>query len=427
MDSLPDAILQYILSHLSNARDVASCNCVSHRFHHSTPFIHSLYFPRNAFDFDAASPASSSSSDTIINNMIAAAARLESLIVYSSFSAAALKSWVSLTSTSLRRLELRMDSLSDKGNAAAAATEAMSKLECIDCVKGLEELKLWGVLMTQFPNWTGFFGLRTLEIVGARLKDEAVSEAIKACPNLRVLALLGCDGIRSVSIELLQLEQCRLDFYGQGNAFLSLNCPMLHLLEVQGCSWIQVNPNHRLTNLTIANNGGRVYKVDFGKLNGLEFLSIRGIQWCWDAVSSILQCASEVKHLVMKIEFTGDFDVLQSFPQVDLVDFFNTHSKLERFEIHGAMFAALCQKYSLKSVDSRFTIPCLEEVVVTVRSPLNAEQKISTLESLLRYGKKLKRLSIKILQMKNSHSSTDEFFEEVCKFRSVNAHIVRIE
>ncbi|KAK9135015.1 hypothetical protein Syun_014345 [Stephania yunnanensis] len=392
MDSLPDAILQYILSHLSNARDVASCNCVSHRFHHSTPFIHSLYFPRNAFDFDAASPASSSS-NTTIHNMIAAAARLESLIVYSSFSAAALKSWVSLTSTSLRRLELRMDSLSDKGNAAAAATEAMLKLECIDCVKGLEELKLWGVLMTQFPNWTGFFGLRTLEIVGARLKDEAVSEAIKACPNLRVLALLGCDGIRSVSIELLQLEQCRLDFYGQGNAFLSLNCPMLHLLEVQGCSWIQVNPNHRLTNLTIANNGGRVYKVDFGKLNGLEFLSIRGIQWCWDAVSSILQCASEVKHLVMKIEFTGDFDVLQSFPQVD----------------------------------SRFTIPCLEEVVVTVRSPLNAEQKISTLESLLRYGKKLKRLSIKILQMKNSHSSADEFFEEVCKFRSGNANIVRIE
>ncbi|KAK9110268.1 hypothetical protein Sjap_018328 [Stephania japonica] len=424
MESLPDAVLQYILSHLSNARDVASCNCVSHRFHRSTPFIHSLYFPRNAFD----DTSPSNPSTPIILNMISSAARLDSLIVYSSFSAAALSSWLSLpSSSSLRRLELRMDSLLDKGNAQLAASEAMSKLQCIDCLKGLEELKLWGVLMTQFPNWTAFLGLRTLEIVGARFKDEALLEAIKACPNLRLLALLGCDGIRSLSIELLQLEQCRLDFYGQGNCFLSLNCPMLHLLEVQGCSWIQVNPNHRLTNLTIANNGGRVYKVDLGKLNGLEFLSIRGIQWCWDAISSILQSASEVKQLVMKIEFTGDFDVLQSFPQVDLVDFFNAHSKLERFEIHGAMFAALCQKNSLKRVDSRFTIPCLEEAVVTVRSPLNAEQKISTLESLLRYGKKLKRLSIKILQMKNSHSSTDEFFEEVCKFRSMNANIVRIE
>ena len=64
----------------------------------------------------------------------------------------------------------------------------------------------------------------------------------------------------------------------------------------------------------------------------------------------MLDCASEVKRLVMKIEFTGDFDRLLPFPPVDLVQFFNTHLKLRVFEIHGAMFAALCQKDSLQSV-----------------------------------------------------------------------------
>ena len=72
-------------------------------------------------------------------------------------------------------------------------------------------------------------------------------------------------------------------------------------------------------------------------------------------------------------------------------------------------------------------IPCLEEVVITVRSPLNAEQKISTLESLLKYGKNLKAMVIKILQMKSSHSSADDFFEDVCKFTYQNHKIVRIE
>lgn len=78
-------------------------------------------------------------------------------------------------------------------------------------------------------------------------------------------------------------------------------------------------------------------------------------------------------------------------------------------------------------VDKGFVIPCLEEVVVTVRSPLNAEQKMSTLESFLKYGKNLKTMVIKILQMKSSHSSADDFFDEICRFRYVNRKIVRIE
>ena len=95
---------------------------------------------------------------------------------------------------------------------------------------------------------------------------------------------------------------------------------------------------------------GRVYIVDFGKLVALESLSMRGVQWCWNAISTMLQLASEVKHLYMKVEFTGDFDALLPFPEVDLVDFFNSHPKLLTFDIHGAMFAALCQKNSLKNV-----------------------------------------------------------------------------
>jgi hypothetical protein len=78
-------------------------------------------------------------------------------------------------------------------------------------------------------------------------------------------------------------------------------------------------------------------------------------------------------------------------------------------------------------VDSGFIIPCLEELVVAVRSPLNAEQKMSTLESFLKYGKNLKTMAIKILQMKSSHSSADDFFEEVCRFTYMNRKIVRIE
>lgn len=74
-----------------------------------------------------------------------------------------------------------------------------------------------------------------------------------------------------------------------------------------------------------------------------------------------------------------------------------------------------------------FQIPCLEKVVVTVRSPLNAEQKMSTLDSLVKYANNLSKLSIKILQMKSSHSSADDFFEDICRFRYMNRKIVSIE
>lgn len=104
--------------------------------------------------------------------------------------------------------------------------------------------------------------------------------------------------------------------------------------------------------LVMTNVPGRVYMVDFGTLPSLEFLEIRGVQWCWDAISRMLHWASEVKHLYMKVEFTGDFEALLPFPEIDFVDFFNSHPNLQKFDIHGAMFAALCQRNSLKNVNS---------------------------------------------------------------------------
>ncbi|PKA65647.1 F-box protein [Apostasia shenzhenica] len=412
MDVVPDVIIQQILSHLRNARDIASCSCVSKQWNESIPFIPSLYFPRNSFN-------SVSEADSTIGRMISLIIHLEELVVYCPFSASSLSSWLSLRSGSLRVLELRMDASSDKFSG--------SRVDCIGAAYGLEDLKLWGVSFTKPPNWGVFQRLKTMEIIGAALGHEALKDAIKACPNLTDLALLGCDGVSSVSIELELLERCRLDFLGPGNSTLSVSSPRLRVLEVQGFSWIHVNKNHKLRSLCIAKNTGRLHKVETGKLVDLEVLSLRGVQWSWSAIHSILLCASDVQHLEMKVEFCGDFDTLQPFPEIDLVEFFNNHPKLETFEIHGAMFAALCQKNSLKKLDSSFVIPKLKEVLITVRSPLNAEQKLNSLESLVDFSINLQKMVIRISQMKNCHETADEFFEEICRFKHLNNDIVHIE
>jgi hypothetical protein len=78
-------------------------------------------------------------------------------------------------------------------------------------------------------------------------------------------------------------------------------------------------------------------------------------------------------------------------------------------------------------VNSNFMIPNLEEVSVIVRSALNAEQKLNTLESLLTHSPKLRRMVIRISQMKNCNEAADDFFEEVCKFQLMNQGVVRVE
>lgn len=95
---------------------------------------------------------------------------------------------------------------------------------------------------------------------------------------------------------------------------------------------------------------GRVYNVEMGKLAEVQSLYLRGIQWSWGAISSVLQYASDVTHLTMKVEFCGNSETLLPFPEVDLVNFFNSHPKLLKFDIHGAMFASFCQKNSLAKV-----------------------------------------------------------------------------
>ncbi|XP_020573278.1 F-box protein At1g10780 [Phalaenopsis equestris] len=419
MDMLPDAIIQQILSHISNARDVAACSCVSKRWKDCVPYSPSLYFPRNAFH-------SVSDADSTISRIISIVVHLEELVVYCPFSAPSLASWISLHNSSLRILELRMDSAVDKFFGGRAEGSG-GRVDCIGAAHNLETLKLWGVSLTKSPSWGVFKRLKTLEIIGAALCDDALKDAIKACPNLTDLALLACDGVTTVSIELEWLERCRLDFLGPGNCSLSVNSMRLQVLEIQGFSWVRVNKKHKLRSLCISKNTGRLYGVDTGKLVDLEHLSLRGVQWSWNAISSVLQCASDVKHLVMKIEFCGDFETLQPFPEIDLVEFFNNHPKLITLEIHGAMFAALCQKNSLRKLDSSFVIPNLEEVLVTVRSPLNAEQKLNTLESLVDFSVKLRKMVIRISQMKNCHETADDFFEEICRFKYLNNDIVHIE
>jgi hypothetical protein len=78
-------------------------------------------------------------------------------------------------------------------------------------------------------------------------------------------------------------------------------------------------------------------------------------------------------------------------------------------------------------LDSRFSISSLGEVLITMRSPLNAEQKLITLESLVCCSPRLLNMVIRISQMKNCHEASDEFFEEICKFAHVNKGRVRIE
>lgn len=251
MESLPDAILQYILSHINNAREVAACNCVTKRWKDSTPYIRSLFFPRSSFDNTS---SGDETPDNIIKRMVSRVECLEELIVYSPFTPSGLESWLSLVGLCLRQLELRMDNLSDTNQAI---NESPSKLQCVGVARNLESLKLWGVLMIQSPKWSVFPNLKNLEIIGARLEDAVLALVLQSCPFLTRLILLGCEGVRSVSIELPYLEQCKLDFYGLGNCSLTLTSPKIESLEVQGCSWIRVPETKHLRKLSIFNGAGK--------------------------------------------------------------------------------------------------------------------------------------------------------------------------
>lgn len=249
MDSLPDALLQYILSNLTVAKDVAACNCVSKRWKESTDSVKSILFLRNSFE----SILETEVSDTIVLKMISSFRCLEDLVVYSPFTSNGLASWMMHVGPSLRLLELRMDNLASE----EAILEGPLKLDCIGVAKNLETLKLWGVLMMSPPKWDMFPNLHSLEIVGARTDDSSLCHALRACPNLSNLLLLACEGVKSISIDLPYLEHCKLDFYGLGNSLLVLTSPRLVSLDVQGCSWIRVPETRFLKHLSISNIAGK--------------------------------------------------------------------------------------------------------------------------------------------------------------------------
>ncbi|GLJ46741.1 hypothetical protein SUGI_0985600 [Cryptomeria japonica] len=416
MEVLPDAVVQYMLSSIRNARDVAICACVCQRWREAMVHVRSLYFPRTVCDEKI------NQSDAVVNRMVLSTSSLEELIVYCPFSGKSLLAWLSHTSKTLKHLELRMDNLGEKN----PGPNCPSTLDYIASSPHLESLKLWGVSLKQLPAWNPFIKLHTLEVVGVRAQDTALYNMLLACPMLKNLALLGCDGAKVVDIELKHLEQCRLDFYGIGDCFLNITAPKLQVFEIQGAAWIRLRGDHSLRQLSIANNAGKVSKVECGRLSDLESLSMRGVQWSWDAIDTVLQSATEVKNLVMKIEFSGDTDRLLPFPEINLVDFFTSHPRLTNFEVHGAMFAALSQKNSLLRLDDSFSMPCLEEISITVRSPLNADQKMTTLESLVKHGRQLRRLTVRVSQMKNCQETADKFFEKVLRFKQ-RSHIVIIE
>ncbi|CAA2964523.1 Hypothetical predicted protein [Olea europaea subsp. europaea] len=188
--------------------------------------------------------------------MISSIAELEELVVYCPFSSVGLRSWLSITGPFLKDLELRMNTITPHQNLI----EISSKLDCIGSAWNLESLKLWGVLMIDSPQWDVFLRLRNLEVVGARLKDTALSDALRACPNLTHLLLLDCEGLKSLSIELPHLEHCKLDFTGNGNCSLLLNSPKLESFEVQGSSFIQVHETRCLKNLSISNNIATIHE-----------------------------------------------------------------------------------------------------------------------------------------------------------------------
>ncbi|KAK1382757.1 hypothetical protein POM88_020492 [Heracleum sosnowskyi] len=81
MEDLPDALVQYIVSYMNNAKDVACCNSVSKRWKDSMPYLKSLYFPRNIFD----NLTAGKTPDCVIMQMVSSICRLEMLVVYCPF------------------------------------------------------------------------------------------------------------------------------------------------------------------------------------------------------------------------------------------------------------------------------------------------------------------------------------------------------
>ncbi|KAG6529838.1 hypothetical protein ZIOFF_012052 [Zingiber officinale] len=438
MESLPDDMLRRILSRLCDARDVAACSPVSRRWREATAFIPSLHFLSNALQ-GGGTPADAD----ILRMVSAAASSLEDLVIHCPFSGRSLASCLALCGQSLRSLDLRVDLL-DGG------------LDCVSLAKGLESLKLWHPSLISSPNWglSAYGRLRRLEMVGGMVLSEHLADVMRACPHLTDLILIRCCSEGAISIELERLERCKLDLYLTVHCSLNLNSPRLQDLDIQGFFRIQVGHNHRLKRLSIANNEGEFHNtkittflsiklkfklndfkcslgnvtmVDVGKLPELEYLSIEGQHWYWSEIRTLLRNAIEVELLVINIEYSGDFLEPETFPAIQLEEFFGNHRKLRKLEIHGAFFAAFQHGISPEDLELEFMISSsLEELIVAVSSPLHLKEKANTLEYLLKHCVKLRRILIRISQMVRDEKF-DDFFEDIGNIRNLYCTIIHID
>ena len=89
---------------------------------------------------------------------------------------------------------------------------------------------------------------------------------------------------------------------------------------------------------------------------------------------------------------------------------FSSMLLLDCFDFMCLMITVL---YCLFQLTPAFSIDCLEKASFTIRSPLNADQKIATLEAFLKCCHNLKVLVIKVCQMKNCESAADDFFMKI--------------
>ncbi|KAJ9537463.1 hypothetical protein OSB04_030196 [Centaurea solstitialis] len=396
LDSLPDCVVQHILSKLSNADDVASCNCVCKKWKHSMSYRKSLCFPRGVFE----NLTGAQTPDSIVMQMVSSASQLEKLVVCCPFTDAGLASWLLAVGSSLKKLELRF----------TANKHCRAEVECLGAARNLTSLRLLRVVITRSPKWDVFQKLQKLEIYETEMEDSGFMEALRATPNLTRLVVSHCRGLSTICIELLELQHCKFDVYGINDRSLTLKAPKIEFLKVGGCNCIRVDTVNCLKTLSINTWHYNVAKVELGdNLMALESLCVKGDKWGTDLMSKILQLATQVKHLRV--------EAAVPFPEIDFVDFFKSHPKLKSFYICGGIIDALCNNHmtSIKNVDSSFVIPCLEEVVISLseKHTLNAKNKSRMIESLLKYGNKLKNININVWTSPSKDDCAVDFSKDI--------------
>ncbi|KAJ9537403.1 hypothetical protein OSB04_030136 [Centaurea solstitialis] len=404
MDSLPDDVVQNILSKLSNANDVASCNSVSNRWRKLlTSYRKRLCFSRDIFE-NLKPPQTP---DSIMMQMVSSVSQLEQLVVSCRFTVEGLTSWLPVAGSSLKNLELRV---------AHPPTKVRRILECINqaTARNLEYIKLWHVMMTRIPKLDVFHKLRCLEICEVIMEDSVLMEALRATPHLTRLVLLDCKGLSSVQIELPELRHCQLETCYTSGCSITLRAPKLQHLKVRGLAWIRVDDTNCLKTFSIVNYSCTAPVVELGdNLMALESLSANGYQWRWEDVTRMLQHATEVKHLSLDMRLIPGSTPI--FPEIDFLDLFKTRPKLEFLHIHDVMIDALCNNHMTTTtpLKNRLVIPCLEEVVIILALPSNVGKVTWVVKSLLKYGTKLKKIKMIVNDFLTENHCLDRFCNEI--------------